>query len=262
MNRFGFVFLLVSLSFGQNIKLYLSLIEEGKIEGVKENLPELISKYPNNPSVLYLKALLIQDGNSAIKLYKDLLKKYPNSKYAPNSAMKISEYFYARGLYTQAATLLKNIPIKYPRFADIQRVTNLMVNSFNAIGEADSARYYALIINSMFPNVDTGIDILSDKDKPLSQIFDFNKKRSDLGPYVVQVGAFGNEKNAKRLKLQVSQLGHDVSINKVDSNGKRLYAVRVNRYKSKKQANEIGKKIKTKLGVEYRVLYRPINSYK
>ena len=262
MNRFVFVFLLVSLSFGQNIKLYLSLIEEGKTEGVKENLPELISKYPNNPSVLYLKALLIQDGNSAIKLYKDLLKKYPNSKYAPNSAMKIGEYFYARGLYTQAATLLKNIPIKYPRFADIQRATNLMVNSFNAIGEADSARYYALIINSMFPNVDTGIDILSDKDKPLSQIFDFNKKRSDLGPYVVQVGAFGNEKNAKRLKLQVSQLGHDVSINKVDSNGKRLYAVRVNRYKSKKQANEIGKKIKTKLGVEYRVLYRPINSYK
>ena len=260
MNRFVFLFLLVSLSFGQNIKLYLSLIEEGKIEGVKENLPELISKYPNNPSVLYLKALLIQDGNSAIKLYKDLLKKYPNSKYAPNSAMKIGEYFYARGLYTQAATLLKNIPIKYPRFADIQRVTNLMVNSFNAIGEADSARYYALIINSMFPNVDTGIDILSDKDKPLSQIFDFNKRRPDLGPYVVQIGAFGSEKNAKRLKLQASQLGHDVSINKVDSNGKRLYAVRVNRYKSKKQAEKAGRDIKTKLGLEYRVLYRPINN--
>ena len=260
MNRFVFLFLLVSLSFGQNIKLYLSLIEEGKIAGVKENLPELISKYPNNPGVIYLKALLTQNGNSAIKLYKDLLKKYPNSKYAPNSAMKIGEYFYARGLYTQAATLLKNIPIKYPRYADIQRVTNLMVKSFNAIGEADSARYYALIINSMFPNVDTGIDILSDKSKPLNQVFDFNKKRPDLGPYVVQIGAFGSEQNAKRLKLQASQLGHDVSINKVDSNGKRLYAVRVNRYKSKKQAEKAGRDIKTKLGLEYRVLYRPINN--
>ena len=260
MNRFVFVFLLVSLSFGQNIKLYLSLIEEGKIEGVKENLPELISKYPNNPGVIYLKAILTQDGNSAIILYKDLLKKYPNSKYAPNSAMKIGEYFYARGLYTQAATLLKNIPIKYPRYADIQRVTNLMVNSFNAIGEADSARYYALIINSMFPNIDTGIDVVSNKNKPLKQVFDFNKKRPDLGPYVVQIGAFGSEQNAKRLKLQASQLGHDVSINKVDSNGKRLYAVRVNRYKSKKQAEKAGRDIKTKLGLEYRVLYRPINN--
>jgi hypothetical protein len=260
MNKFVFLFLLVSFSYGQNIELYLSLIEEGKIEGVRENLPELISKYPNNPGVIYLKAILTQDGNSAIILYKDLLKKYPNSKYAPNSAMKIGEYFYARGLYTQAATLLKNIPIKYPRYADIQRVTNLMVNSFNAIGEADSARYYALIINSMFPNVDTGIDILSDNNKPLNQVFDFNKKRPDLGPYVVQIGAFGSEQNAKRLKLQASQLGHDVSINKVDSNGKRLYAVRVNRYKSKKQAEKAGRDIKTKLGLEYRVLYRPINN--
>ena len=135
-----------------------------------------------------------------------------------------------------------------------------MVSSFNAIGEADSARYYALIINSMFPNVDTGLDVLSNQNKPLNQVFDFNKKRPDLGSYVVQVGAFGNEKNAKRLKLQVSQLGHDISINNVESNGKRLYAVRVNRFKTKKQAEKIGRDIKTKLGLEYRVLYRPINN--
>ncbi len=260
MNKIVFFFLLASFSFGQNIELYFSLIEEGKVEGVKENLPELISKYPNNPGVIYLKAILTQDGNSAIKLYQDLLKKHPDSKYASYSAMKIGEYFYARGLYTQAATLLKNIPIKYPRFVDIQRVTNLMVNSFNAIGEADSARYYALIINSMFPNIDIESDMVIDNSKPLNQVFDFNRKRPDLGPYVIQIGAFGSEGNAKRIKLQASQLGHDVSINKVDSNGKRLYAVRVNRYKSKKQAEKAGRDIKTKLGLEFRVLYRPINN--
>ena len=259
MNKIVFFFLLASFSFGQNIELYFSLIEEGKVEGVKENLPELISKYPNNPGVIYLKALLTQDGNLAIKLYKDLLKKYPDSKYAAFSAMKIGEYFYARGLYTQAATLLKNIPIQYPRYADIQRVTNLMVNSFNAIGEADSARYYALIINSMFPNVDTGIDILSDNNKPLNQVFDFNKKRPDLGPYVVQVGAFSTKATANRLKMQISQLGHDVSINKVESNGKILYAVRVNRFKSKRKAELVARDIKSKIGVEFKVLYRPIN---
>ena len=41
MNKIIFFFLLASFSFGQNIELYLSLIEEGKVEGVKENLPEL-----------------------------------------------------------------------------------------------------------------------------------------------------------------------------------------------------------------------------
>ena len=61
-------------------------------------------------------------------------------------------------------------------------------------------------------------------------------------------------------KIQVSQLGHDVSINNVESNGKILYAVRVNRFKSKKQAENIGRDIKSKIGVEYRILYRPIGN--
>ena len=260
MIRIVYLLLLLSISLGQNIDLYFSLIEQGKIDGVKENLPELISKYPKNPGLLYLKALLTQDGKSAIKQYKKLLKQYPNSKYAPDAAMKIGEYLYARGLYTQAATLLKNIPIKYSRFIGIQRATNLMINSFNAIGEADSARYYALIIKSMFPKIDTDISSLKKQNKPLAQVFDFNKKKLDLGPYVIQIGAFGSRENARRLKLQVTQLGHDVSINNVESNGKILYAVRVNRFKSKKQAENIGRDIKSKIGVEYRILYRPIGN--
>ena len=259
MNKFLFLYLLlITQFFGQNIDLYLSLIDEGKTEGVLETLPELISKYPNNPGVIYIKALMTQDGKTSINIYNDIIKKYPDTRYGPYAAMKIGEYFYARGLYTQASRLLKNIPIKYPRFADIQRATNLMINSFNAIGEADSARYYGLIIKSMFPKVDIGIDDLNEKNKPLSQVFEFNKKRrADLGPYVVQMGAFSTQENARRLKFQISQLGYDVSVNNIESNGKRLFAVRVNRYKTKKQAEKIGKDIKAKIGVSYRVLYRP-----
>ena len=238
----------------QNVDLYLSLIDEGKSKGVLENLPELTSKFPNNPGVLYLNALLNKDGDSSLEQYKNIIKNYSESKYAPKSAMKVGEYFYARGLYTQSANLLKNIPVKYPRFIEIQRLTDLMINSFNAIGEADSAKYYGLIIKSMFPRINA--DIKEDAMK-LSQVFDFKKKKSNRGPYVVQIGAFSSKENAKRLKLQVSQLGHDVSINKVDSNGKTFFAVRVNSYNSKRKAENIGKDIKSKLGVSFRVLYRP-----
>ena len=136
----------------------------------------------------------------------------------------------------------------------MQRLTDLMINSFIAIGEADSAKYYSLIIKSMFPKINTNIET---KDNKLSQVFSFRKKNENLGPYVVQIGAFSSQSNAKRLKLQVRQLGHDVSINKVDSNGKIFYAVRINRYKSKRKAEEVGRDIKSKLGVNYRVLYRP-----
>ena len=255
MNKIIFLFSIFSILSSQNVDLYFSLIEEGELDGVKENLPELLSKYPNNSGVLFLKAVLTEDGESALKQYKYILENFPKSTYAPQAAMRIGEYFYARGLYTQCASLLKNIPAQYPRYPQMQRLTDLMINSFNAIGEADSARYYSLIIKSMFPTIETNIEATDDK---LSQVFSFKKKTKSLGPYVVQIGAFSSRDNAKRLKLQVSQLGHDVSINKVDSNGKTFFAVRINRYKSKRKAEEIGKDIKSKLGVSYRVLYRPL----
>ena len=254
MNKIIFLISVSSFLLSQNVDLYFSLIDEGELDGVKESLPELLSKYPNDPGVLFLKAVLTDDGESALKQYKYILENFSKSTYAPESAMKIGEYFYAKGLYTQSATLLKNIPINYPRFPHMQRLTNLMINSFNAIGEADSARHYALIIKSMFPKVETNIEEKSNK---LSQVFSFSKKNESLGPYVVQIGAFSSKENAKRLKLQVGQLGHDVSINKVDSKGKTFFAVRVNRYNSKRKAEEVGKDIKSKLGVNFRVLYRP-----
>ena len=254
MNNLIFLITTISILSSQNIDLYFSLVEEGKVNGVKESLPELLSKYPKDPGVLFLKAILTSDGEFAIRQYKNILIQYPESKYAAESALKIGEYFYSKGLYTQSANLLKNIPNEYPRFSKMQRLTDLMINSFNAIGEADSAKYYALIINSMFPAIEINVE---NKDNKLSQVFSFRKKTENLGPYVVQIGAFSSKENAKRLKLQVSQLGHDVSINKVDSNGKTFYAVRINRYKSKRKAEDIGKDIKSKLGVNYRVLYRP-----
>jgi len=254
MNKIVLLISTFSILTSQDVDLYFSLIEEGELDGVRENLPELLSKFPNDPGVLFLKAALTEDGESALEQYKYIVKNFPKSIYAPEAAMKIGEYFYARGLYTQCASLLKNIPAKYPRYSQMQRLTDLMINSFNAIGEADSAKYYSLVMKSMFPSIETDIEI---KDKKLSQVFSFTKKNQDLGPYVIQVGAFSSKENAKRLKLQISQLGHDVSINRVDSNGKTLYAVRVNRYKSKRKAEEIGKSIKSKLGVNFRVLYRP-----
>ena len=42
----GIFVILPILIFGQNIDMYISLIDEGQILSVKEKLPELISKVP------------------------------------------------------------------------------------------------------------------------------------------------------------------------------------------------------------------------
>ena len=60
-------FFLPLLINGQNIDMYISLIDEGQINSVKEKLPELISKYPNDSGVIYLRALLTKDGMKSLE---------------------------------------------------------------------------------------------------------------------------------------------------------------------------------------------------
>ena len=85
------------------------------------------------------------------------------------------------------------------------------------------------------------------------------KYSSKQSPYVIQIGAFSSLKNANRLKLQANQIGYKVEIVQVDTKDRTLNAVRVVRYNSKTTAEKAGQNIKRKLGVDYRVLYRPIN---
>jgi len=243
--------------YSQNVEMYLSLIHEGQSEGVKENLPELISKYPNDPGVIYLQALLTTNGMKSLELYAKIIEKFPESKFCGSASVKIGEYLYARGLYSQAGMQLRLIPRKYPRIENMQRVIDMLVSSFLAIGEDDSVKYYIGIYRGMFPNLDFdkfGIDSPLLKTKQVIA----NNKNKEPKPYVIQIGAFGSIQNANRLKLQVSQIGYNVDIVPVQTNGRGLHAVRVVRFRSKSSAERIGATIKKKLGIDYRVLYRPV----
>ena len=253
-----FAFFLPLFINGQNIDMYISLIDEGQINSVKEKLPELISKYPNDSGVIYLRALLTKDGMKSLDLYNSILEKFPKSSYADDAAVKLGEYFYAKGLYSQACQQLSHFPRKHPRFHDMQRVIDLMVSSFQAIGQDDSAQYYVSIYQGMFPYLDVDKYEINNNSVNLPQISSVKMKNKKY-PYVIQIGAFGNLKNANRLKLQANQIGYEVDIVQVETKDRTLNAVRIIRYNSKTAAEKVGQIVKRKLGVDYRVLYRPVN---
>ena len=108
----------------------------------------------------------------------------------------------------------------------------------------------------MFPNLDTDkYGLSNNQNKPIQNYERRNNKEAK--PYLVQIGAFSSIQNANRLKLQVNQIGYDVKIVPLKVNGKALNAVRVVRFKTKSSAERNGNIIKKKLGIDYRVLYRP-----
>ena len=269
---FGFVAI-----HSQNINLYLTLLEKGRISEVTDNLPELLDRYPNEAGVYYIEALVNQDGESSISQFKKIINNFPNSEFAAKSEMKIGEYFFARGLYSQASIQLKKVIYKYVDAKNHQRALDLMINSYMATGQEDSAKVALKMIKQLYPSLifDKYGIVLIDKFSREVKLVRLNseeitkkiksrkkKKRKPLPkdlikPWVIQVGAFGKYENANRLKKQIQGNGYSAEVHAVNSNGNRLHAVRIVRFISKKDAEKIGKGLKKKFGLDFRVLNNP-----
>ena len=218
-------------------------------------------------------------------IYRNLLRNHPDHVYADDVAMRIGEYLFSRGLYTQASKQFRLVPLVYTTTEHVQRATDLMVNSYIATGQKDSAAYYVRQIRSLHPTLEydhygmaTLINppeeaklVKLDEEKVSAKINDRkqtwrspkpNPTIPKPGPsktkdFIVQVGAFSKYESALRIKNLLLQGGFKVEIVEVPSAGRRLHAVRVLRFYSLDEAETEGERVKDKYGLEYRVLNRP-----
>jgi len=62
------------------INNYLQLVAEGKVERVKNRLPELINEYGEEPGVLLLQGVIQENAQNSIPYFKKILEKFPNSE--------------------------------------------------------------------------------------------------------------------------------------------------------------------------------------
>ena len=278
MKWLAIILIFFSFAYSQNINLYLTLIEKGRYDEVRENIPDLLSRYPNEPGVKYIQALINNDGDASLAQYKKVIENFPDSEFASQSSIKIGEYLFARGLYSQASAQLKKTIFDYPKSDFHQRALDLMINSYIATGEKDSARISLALISDLYPKLDykkynLGVTPSSKKDSRLVRI-DKNSvnerikivkakrtkaksKKKAYMPWVVQVGAFGKYENANRLKKQLQSSGFPTEVHRINSNGNRLHAVRVVRYETKNQADKIGRSLKSKFGLDFRIINSP-----
>ncbi len=261
----------------QNIDLYLTLLEKGRIDEVKDNLPELLDRYPDEAGVYFLQALVNDDGDGSLAQFQAIIEKFPQSKFAAESEMKIGEYLFARGLYSQSSVQFKKTIYKYPNGQHHQRAMDLMVNGYMATGESDSARVALKTMKLLYPSLKydhygfEGLDnssrearlvrldpnVTSGKIKARKSSRKITISKPIPKPWVIQVGAFGKYENANRLKKQLQGHGYGTEVHTVNSNGKRLHAVRIVRYETKDEADKIGKKLKKKFGLDFRVINNP-----
>jgi tetratricopeptide (TPR) repeat protein len=111
-----FILFLPPFIYSQDVDIipYLKQIEAGNKKTVEDELPSLISKNPESPSIMFLEGVLTKDGNKAIFTYSRILDKYPESKYADAALYRIYSFYYAKGEYDKAKKSLDKLKNDYP----------------------------------------------------------------------------------------------------------------------------------------------------
>lgn len=274
----------------QDLEGYFRLVDEGQIQRVRNEIPRLLEQYPDHPGVIFLDAVTMERAENAVITYKKLVQNYPDSPYADDALVKVGEYLFARGLYTQSSEELARLPRTYPRSEHVQRAIDLQINSLLAIGERDSADYYIRLYRARFPNLDfdynldpgnplvnrpltqaapgrmsegmrqPAVSSLAAAPKPRPTVPAEEKVETPRAlprPFVVQVGAYGSVENALRQKMRLEQMGYEVDLVPITSGGKTLQAVQIVRFATRGEAENLGKKLKSDLGFGYLVLERP-----
>ena len=93
---------------------YLAMVQDGKMDQVKAEIPSLLSKYPNNPGVLYLQAQTTSEGAEAVRIYQSIVDNFPASEWASEALFRVYQFYYALGLYRTAEMKMAQLKKNYP----------------------------------------------------------------------------------------------------------------------------------------------------
>ena len=227
--------LFVAQAFGQasdaDVRKYLSMIESGQSDKVKEELPTLLSRYPNDPGILYVQGMATTDGAEAVRIYQSIVDNFPKSDWADDALYKTYQFYYTLGLYRTAEIKLNQLKTNYP----------------NSKYVTQSGESEARIPTQEPPPAEQ----INTEPPPAAEA---PKEEAPSGQFTLQVGAYSTQVNAEKQKLFFEDLGHSVDvINKVRQN-RSLFIVLVGSYATYDDAKAKGAEFKKKYNIDSMVV--------
>ena len=215
-----------SLAFPQSTKIntYLKYIAEGKIELVKNKLPELINEYGEEPGILLLQGAVLDNAQNAVPYYKKIVDKYPNSEFAPNALWRLIQYY---AIVSDTATAKKQLAIfreKYPTSPFLYAANDIVRGSISDAKYKNREKYH----NE--PTEAKKEEVTKNVEPPASSVI--NKQK-----YGLQVGIYSTRESAESEKERFTKSAHlrTEVLEKLVS-GERKFAVVIGNYDTEDEA--------------------------
>jgi len=205
------------------VNALLQQIDNGQVFQVRQELPPLMAKNPNNPGLLFVQGRIATNGAEAVRIYQSIVDNFPSSSWADDALHRVYQFYYSIGLYRTADLKLQQLKRDYPSSPFL---TNLPQRDTTAtpVAVEDTA---AMALPGL-PEQAVA---------PTGQSF------------ALQVGAFSTQANAEKIKGQFETEGYPVEIINKVKDGRSLFIVLVGSFASydeaKAKTGEIQKKFST-----------------
>ncbi len=212
MIKFSLTFFLVILNFlvipaqEYDIVPYLKQIELGETAPAEELVKAAEKSNKNDPSILFLSAVLTSSGEKALEKYVNIYENFPNCKYADAALFRIFSYYYSLGYYKRAESYLNQMKEFYPKSPYIKMADRNIPDDDLSTGE----------VTEQTENADEG---------------NYN--------FTVQAGAFLNIDNARNLMKTISDNGYWCEIETKEIGGSNLNVVLVGRFVNREETTAV-----------------------
>jgi len=205
---------------GPDINKYLGMVSSGKADDVRQEIPGLLSEYPNNPGVLYLQAVVTKEGAEAVRIYQSIVDNFPQSQWADDALYRVYQYYYALGLYRTAELKMDQLKREYPGSKYLRSGADTTARNIPAEREADTS----------------GLSRPAAAPEPAQQ-------------FTLQVGAYTTQVNAEKQKLFFEDLGYPVEVNSKLKESRSLFIVLVGTFASADEARAKAQEFKQKYNI-------------
>lgn len=236
---FSLFLFLSAFSYAQevNISGQLKDLENGEINSVKTELASLKEKHPDDPAVMFLEAVLMEDAKEALPRFSLIANNYPQCKYADAALFRIYSYYYAMGNYSTAENYARQLKQAYPASAYLRYIKDKDNTAAAATAEDDRS-----------VTADTETATPAALKKRAENDADFK--------YTIQAGAFLKMENALNLKKGFEQKGYTSEISLKEIAGSTFNIVTVGKYRNERDAKAALDTVNSEFKIEGRVALR------
>lgn len=210
-----------SYSQDELVSKYLQMIAQGKIDFVKQQLPDLLVQYPKDPGVELLFATVITDGDKAFEKYQDIVNNYPESQWADDASWRIVQYYAIKGDSIEANNQLDLFRKNYPASEFLMPATEIVKIVFKKNELHKKAK-----VNKKDSSISNNSKKMKEKKIDIE----------DEGKFSLQVGVYSTYESAKQEVEHYQSLRMKATIKTKKIGNETMYAVVIGIYTTKEEA--------------------------